>query len=166
VNNDPWGVPYRLVTKRLGRRALTLDRELTVSAARGLFPSPPPPVWEDIPLVVLEPAFLIDTPDMLTSVPQITVEEVGRAVARLPSGKAPGPDLVPNEMIRLAFSRFPEVFVECYNACLAKGDFPSKWKRARLVLLHKGQANLRTFCLAIVQLACWMEPVKSSRGCF
>jgi hypothetical protein len=118
-----------------------LDRELAVRVARGLFSSPPPTVWKDIPLVVEIPAFLADLSDALTSMPQITIEEVGRAVARIPSGKAPGPDLVSNEIIRLAFSKFPEVFVECYYACLVNGDFPSRWKHARLVLLHKGQGK-------------------------
>jgi len=91
--------------------------------------------------VVQAPVFLVEPSDVSTSAPPITVDEVGRAVARLPSGKAPGPDLVPNEIIRLAFGRFPEVFVECYNACLASGDFPSRWKRARLILLSKGRGK-------------------------
>jgi len=141
VDSDPWGVPYRLVTKRLGRRTPTLERELTVNVARGLFPSPTPPVWEDIPLEIEVPAFLVDLSGVAATTPQITADEVSRAVARLPSGKAPGPDLVPNEIIRMTFNRFPGTFVECYNACLAKGDFPSRWKRAKLVLLHKGRGK-------------------------
>lgn len=47
------------------------------------------------------------------------------------------------EMIKLAFKRFLEAFVRCYNACLAGGNFPSRWKRAKLVLLHKGQGKPR-----------------------
>lgn len=43
-------------------------------------------------------------------VPAFTSKEVDRAVAKLPSGKAPGPDHVPNEMIKLAYSKFPAVF--------------------------------------------------------
>lgn len=84
---------------------------------------------------------MVNLLDESTSIPLITIDEVGRAIARLPSGKAPGPDLGSNEIIWLAFSRFPEVFVECYNACLANGDFPSRLKCARLVLLHKGQGK-------------------------
>jgi len=141
VDNDPWGVPYRLLTKRLDRRTPTLDWDLSVSVARGLFPSPPPTVWEDIPLAAQDLASLIELSDADTPVPHITADEVGRAVARLPSGKAPGPDLVPNEIIRLAFGRFPEVFVDCYNSCLANGVFPTRWKHAKLVLLSKGQGK-------------------------
>jgi len=62
-------------------------------------------------------------------------------VKKLPSGKAPGPDQVPNEVIRLAALRFPELFLAAYNACIRTGCFPTRWKRAFLVLLHKEQSK-------------------------
>ncbi|CAH1720554.1 unnamed protein product [Aphis gossypii] len=143
VDNDPWGVPYRVVTKRLGRRAPALDRDTAANVARGLFPSPPPTDWDNIPLVNEELAVLADISDVTPLVPLVTTDEVERAISRLPTGKAPGPDRVPNEIIRLAFKRFPEEFVDCYNACLTGGTFPHRWKSANLVLLHKGQGRPR-----------------------
>jgi len=118
-----------------------MDRDLVTSVARGLFPSLPPTDWDHIPLVVEKLPVLDDSNDEVHLVPTITTEEIGHA--RLPSGKAPGPDSVPNEMIRLAFRRYPGEFRECYNACLTNGVFPSSWKRAKLVLLYKGQSKPR-----------------------
>lgn len=46
-------------------------------------------------------------------VPLFSTDVVARAVGKLPSGKAPGPDLVPNELIKLAFKKFPQMFFEC-----------------------------------------------------
>jgi len=143
VNNDPWGVPYKLVTKRLGRHAPALDRDTMNSVARGLFPSPPATDWDRIPLTIQQPSVLVDMTEDAPLVPPITKDEVKSAVARLPTGKAPGPDMIPNEIIKLAFNRFPEKFVGCYNACLDSRSFPSRWKHAKLVLLYKGQGKPR-----------------------
>jgi len=76
-------------------------------------------------------------------VPPVTTQEVTAAVDRLPPRKAPGPDHVPNEVIKLVFSKFPDVFVRCYNECLNTGTFPARWKHAKLVLLYKGQGKAR-----------------------
>jgi len=72
-------------------------------------------------------------------VPPITKDEVKSAVAK----KAPGPERIPNEIIKLAFDRFPEKFIDCYNACLDSRSFPSRWKHAKLVLLYTGQGKPR-----------------------
>ncbi|CAI6362891.1 unnamed protein product [Macrosiphum euphorbiae] len=143
VNNDPWGVPYRLVTKRLGRRAPAMDLVTVSNVAHGLFPSPPATDWVHIPLSIQQSSVLIDLSDCAPMAPPITAHEVKCAVDRLPSGKAPGPDQVPNEIIKLAFAKFPERFINCYNACLTNRTFPSRWKCAKLVLLHKGQGKAR-----------------------
>lgn len=117
VDTDPWGVPYRLVTKRLGRRAPAMDGDLVDSVVRGLFPSPPPADWDDIPLAVAEQPVVDVSSYDAPLVPPITIAEIGHAVTILPSGKAPGLDLVPNEIIKLVFRRYPEVFSEYYNVC-------------------------------------------------
>jgi len=65
------------------------------------------------------------------------VDELWQAARKLPSGKAPGPDTIPNEVIKLAVKRSPEKFLGTFKACLTGGKFPRRWKRAKLVL-HKG----------------------------
>jgi len=65
-----------------------------------------------------------------------------RVVSKLLTGKVRlGPDLIPNELIKITFKKFPDVFVDCYNACLSERTFPTPWKRAKLVLLHKGKGK-------------------------
>lgn len=73
--------------------------------------------------------------------PLFTSGELREAVRMLPSGKAPDTDCIPNEVIKLAAKRSPEIFLETYNACLTNRYFPRSWKRAKLVLLHKGVAK-------------------------
>lgn len=143
IDSDPWGIPYRLVTKRLGRRSPAMDQTLRLSVARGLFPSSPRIDWESIPAsggVTALPVILPVTPP---GTPLFTADEVAMVVNKLPLGKAPGPDLIPNEIIKATFKRYPKVFADCYNACLLEGTFPTPWKRAKLVLLHKGKGKPR-----------------------
>ncbi|CAI6343832.1 unnamed protein product [Macrosiphum euphorbiae] len=108
VENDPWGVPYKLVSKRLGSRAPDLSHDLVVSVAQGLFPLSPHTDWARIPNVSQQPTVILDLPLRLDNghlAPPITAQEISTAVARLPSGKAPGPDQVPNEAIRVAYNQ-------------------------------------------------------------
>jgi len=139
VDNDPWGVPYRLVTKRLGRRPPALDDQESQHIARGLFPTLPPVVWNQIPLQPGLSCELNSSTEGMT--PLFTSDELSQAARMLPSGKAPGPDYVPNEVIKMAVRRHPSTFLEAYNACLSNGEFPARWKRAKLVLLHKGSGK-------------------------
>lgn len=137
VDQDPWGVPYRIVMKRLGRKSPPIDTSQALAISRGLFPAPPSTDWAFIPIDYAP--LDLDTIDVDQPIPPITVEELRLAVRKLPNNKAPGPDHVPNEMIRLAANRFPDLFLSVFNACLTEGSFPNRWKMARLVLLHKGQ---------------------------
>jgi len=140
VENDPWGIPYKVVTKKLGRQppgAAACGRELAV--ARELFPNHPPTVWSD---EVLRESTSVSRSD--ESERPLTVDELKRAARRLPSGKAPGPDLIPNEILALLASTSPEILLNIYNKCWIEGIFPSRWKIARLVLLYKGAGKPAT----------------------
>jgi len=59
------------------------------------------------------------------------------ASLRLPSGKATGPNGVPNEVLRRVAQTQPQALLDVYNKCLQSGVSPRRWKTARLVLLHK-----------------------------
>jgi hypothetical protein len=136
VDSDPWRVPYRLVTKRLGRRLPVIEEPTLTNIARALFPALPTVDWESVPLEPSVSTVILEQPEDL--IPLITVDELLSAARKLPSGKAPGPDFIPNEAIKLAVKRSPEVFLETFNACLIDGQFPCRWKSAKLILLHKG----------------------------
>lgn len=130
VENDPWGLPYRIVSgKLLGRAALRHnlepDRELNIAIE--LFPRQPPTDWADNPLPPGEAE-----PTLFTTTEIIT------AARRLPSGKAAGPDGIIPEVLKAVAIHKPECLIQIFNETLTTGIFPGAWKKARLVLLHKG----------------------------
>ncbi|VVC46488.1 Endonuclease/exonuclease/phosphatase,Reverse transcriptase domain [Cinara cedri] len=132
VDTDPWGLPYKLVTKKLyGRRAIPgLDipgrMENIVST---LFPA------------VLTPAGW-PALEGSTEFPEITSAEVACVGAHLPRGKAPGPDGVPDIVVGVLARRRPDILATLFNVCLREGEFPERWKVAKLVLLRKGDKPL------------------------
>jgi hypothetical protein len=131
VDNDPWGLPYRVVTKKISRKRPGVEaRGRENSIADHLFPEPPPTDWAS------EPRPTNDAADSAT--PLFTTSELREACLRLPPGKATGPDGIPNEILLRVARIVPQVFLEAFNRCLSENKFPERWKISRLVLLRKG----------------------------
>ena len=132
VNSDPWGLPYKMVTGKLKSYAPIPELrnpERAQAIVHALFPDHPPlpeEEWWEAP----------------EETPEFSLQELDRAIKRLPSGKAPGPDMVPNEILRLAYKIDPMALLDMYNRCLRSGVFPRAWKVGRLVLLRKGDKPL------------------------
>lgn len=74
--------------------------------------------------------------------PEISREEIIECSLRIPLGKAPGPDGVPDMIIKEVAMRRPEILSGLFNACLEQGVFPANWKTAKLILLRKGAKPL------------------------
>ncbi|KAL4100827.1 hypothetical protein QTP88_020856 [Uroleucon formosanum] len=61
--------------------------------------------------------------------------------------------LLETDALKIIAKRQPEMLLEIYNKCLEEGRFPTVWKRARLVLIKKGDkpplepASYRPLCL-------------------
>lgn len=131
VEADPWGLPYKLVTKKLvGRRPIPgLSApgrvELIVDA---LFPREAATAWPP----------RTETHDF----PAVTNTEIMELSNRIPRGKAPGPDGVPDLIIRNVARYKPEILRDIFNKCLKESVFPRAWKIAKLVLLRKGDKPL------------------------
>lgn len=70
-----------------------------------------------------------------------TIDELMQACDCLPSGKAAGPDGVPNEVLFQVARVKPRAFLDTFNTCLRESKFPLRWKKSRLVLLHKGSGK-------------------------
>jgi len=66
-----------------------------------------------------------------------TTEELRDAGSTLPSGKAPGPNGVPDEVLRVIVQVRPLFLLPTFNKCLSTGNFFKSWKAALLVLLQK-----------------------------
>jgi len=143
VNNDPWGVPYKLVTKKLiGRRpipGIRLPGRLD-SIVDHLFPSSKPPAYPTVTLQVPEECLF-------------TLEELKEAGCCLLKGKAPGPDGVPDAVLRVVVQVRSDLLLPTFNQCLKTGSFFDSWKKATLVLLRKGikpldqPSSYRPLCL-------------------
>lgn len=131
VETDPWGLPYKLIAKKLiGKKSIeglsTPGRlELIVDT---LFPKHPEITWG-----TLEP----------TSVFQVvTTEELMSAAAKIPRGKAPGIDGIPDMIVKALSIKKPGILIELFNTCFKEGIFPNNWKQAKLILLRKGDKPL------------------------
>ena len=74
--------------------------------------------------------------------PQLfTQEELKVAAKSLKTNKAPGPDGVPAEVLKLLAETRPDALLEVYNACISQGIFPKQWKLQKLTLISKGRGD-------------------------
>ncbi|GFW87436.1 RNA-directed DNA polymerase from mobile element jockey [Trichonephila clavipes] len=51
--------------------------------------------------------------------------------------KAPGPDSIPNEVVKKLHEMYPDLFLTVFNSCLRLKTFPRCWKKARIILIPK-----------------------------
>ena len=86
----------------------------------------PPP--DDDPLFPLQP--LTDQP--------FTMPDPLRALKRAKSGRAPGPDQLPVETLKLLPYYLKCSFLEYYNHCFLTSTAPTHWKLSKVVMLYKG----------------------------
>lgn len=70
--------------------------------------------------------------------PPFTEEEIKSAIKKFENGKAPGPDEIEVEVLKMAFKTIPGRFKKVYNSCLEFGIFPTIWKEAKLRIISKG----------------------------
>lgn len=128
---DPWGLPFRLVTKKIiGRRpiqGLSTPGRVT-HIVNTLFPMQPTIKWPEL--------------EQTEDYPRITYEEIKICSQKIPTGKAPGPDNIPDLIIKQTATKRPDILCNVFNNCLSEGYFPSIWKVAKLVLLRKGNKPL------------------------
>ena len=117
VEKDPWGLAFKIVTKRLVTRRKTpgLDN--------------PDPVKDRSSCVVRREELF-------------TLEELKRAGGRLKANTALGIDGVPSEILKEVIGAYPDILLEAFNSCVREGRFFVDWKKQRLVLLKKGNKPL------------------------
>nr|CAI5867911.1 unnamed protein product [Callosobruchus analis] len=90
---------------------------------------------------------------MCTEVEVFSVDDLMKAVPKMKVGKAPGPDGIPTEVVKLFAERFLDACLHMMNRLFLQDTFPKIWKTAKLVLIDKekksGQikADQRPLCL-------------------
>ena len=137
VEKDPWGLAFKIVTKRLVTRRKTpgLDNPDRVKyIVRSLFPHVEPFQRQSRSSCVVRREELY------------TLEELKRASGRLKASTAPEIDGLPNEILKEVIGVYPEILLEVFNSCLREGRFFTDWKKHRLVLLRKGNKPLGDTC--------------------
>ena len=146
VEKDPWGLAFKIVTKRLVTRRKTpgLDNPDRVKyIVRSLFPHVEPFQRQD------RSSCVVRTEEFFT------LEELKRAGGRLKANTAPGIDGMPKEILKEVIEAYPEILLEAFNSCLREERIFVDWKKQRLVLLRKGNKPLgfassyRPICLFI-----------------
>lgn len=138
LDEDLWGEGYRLVTGRLGRRPPVIPPDVLRCTVRTLFPAH----------LQSEYACLI-----APAIPAFTADDLESAWRKMTPRKSAGPDGIPPEAVRLAAAVAPDAMLQLFNRLLRRGEFPTCWRTARLVLLQKpgkpeGQpSSYRPLCL-------------------
>jgi hypothetical protein len=131
VDSDPWGKGYKLVTRKLGgmgANSAFMPAGTVTAIVNALFPNHP---------VRREERVLGPVPD----VPLFTEQELVVAVSNMRNNKAPGPDRIPAEALKVVAGSYPHLLLRMFNSCLVAGVFPARWKTARLALISKGKGD-------------------------
>ena len=76
-----------------------------------------------------------DTRDCMTT--EFTMYELNKAILKLKSKKAPGPDGITNEMIKHLSNKAKENLLFIFNQSWKAGTFPNVWKEATIIPILK-----------------------------
>lgn len=127
IDSNVWGDSYKIAMKSLGLAQETpckLPDAVKIWAVETLFPNHPEWHWTKRPT---------------NQVHLFSLQDIKGAGEKIKIGRAPGPDMIPPEVVKQATKVIPEFLLKVYNRLLEKGEFPSRWKIARLVLIWKGK---------------------------
>jgi hypothetical protein len=142
IDSDPWGKPYKLVARKLQGPSPTskMECESVRRITDVLFPLHQPMTTQVLQATEMPPPF--------------TIEEVNIAVERAKrKNTAPGMDNINGKIINVVHQICPAMLLGLYNQCVKEGVVPSGWKRARVILLKKGNkpegepSSYRPICL-------------------
>ncbi|KAL6416661.1 hypothetical protein ACFW04_013267 [Cataglyphis niger] len=132
IEDDPWGLPYKIVIRKLKASTLSLSEKLEENLLDGLLNSLFPKNNK--------PEFLNNWSNFEWSENwEIDIGEVDKAIRKVSSSptKAPGPDGIRRMFLKRVNDEFLEWIRFTYNLCLRLGKFPLSWKCANLVLIPK-----------------------------
>ncbi|MBW0530889.1 hypothetical protein O181_070604 [Austropuccinia psidii MF-1] len=75
--------------------------------------------------------------DLLLNFPLITKDEIENTILELQNKKAPGPDGISNELIKLSKPLLTTHLICLYNLCLEQGNYPNGWKETRTAIIKE-----------------------------
>jgi hypothetical protein len=96
----------------------------------------------------------------------ITMSEITTAISSLATGKAPGPDGIPNEFIKNSPTELHELLLQQYNNILCEENPPVEWSESTTVMIHKKgnvelPVNYRPIALLNTQLKLFTQILQS-----
>jgi hypothetical protein len=68
---------------------------------------------------------------------EVTREEIASVLEKLPSGKAPGPDGIPNEILTALSPEISKGLAHAISRALAEGSLPNRYKESITITLRK-----------------------------
>jgi hypothetical protein len=92
---------------------------------------PPPPAAQEDDIAVY------DYPEPLPNPPLPDRARIERTIRKLPSYKAPGPDVIPNIVLQKSFDTIADHLCYFYQAVLTLGEFYDPWREFTTVVLRK-----------------------------
>lgn len=127
VDNNPFGLAYKLVTKKLKCLSVPSPTEDNIlgNIVAHLFPQMDATTWAT------------SSSQDRFRFPEVTIFEVQMAVSKFEDRKAPGLDGIPNLVLKEVVKCSADKILQLINTCMRQGSFPSIWKRQKLVLLPK-----------------------------
>lgn len=142
LEDDVWGEGFKIVMRSLKQKypRLEIARERRVEIANTLFPEEEVIIWENIG-------------EEEPPLDDFTLTELANAADRLKSNRAPGPDGILPEAVKMVVKENGNIVLTILNDLLKAGKFPKIWKRAKLILAPKpgrdlNEANgFRPICL-------------------
>lgn len=72
----------------------------------------------------------IDQMEQSDVIPEITLNALKLEITCLKNGKAPGIDTFDNKHLKHLLDAAPHLLLKIFNACLAIGYFPNRWKQS------------------------------------
>ena len=79
----------------------------------------------------------VPTHHMLDISSAVTAEQIEQAINRLPNGKAPGPDNIPNETLKVVAPLIKEDLAHAISRCFDSGSTPENFRESTTVVLRK-----------------------------
>lgn len=130
LNRDFRRKGYELVARKLGAPIPTraVDTETMNKIMGALFPTHPRRDDGEY------------APTDMVEIPLLTKAKLVSVVRSMKNRKAPGPNDIPAEMIKVVTTHYPQLLLHMYEY-LAAGIFPARWKVVRLALISKEKGN-------------------------
>ncbi|CAK9819177.1 Putative 115 kDa protein in type-1 retrotransposable element R1DM [Anthophora quadrimaculata] len=146
-NSETWGIIYKIQTKNI--RADIAYNSIRTGSTHTT-------TWEQTMETLLNTLIPNDNieeedpwhqsmrerskvPPDTENAPPIEEQEITNIIRNLKTNKAPGQDLIENEIIKQAWPIIKQEITGLYNRCLEQGTFPVQWKKASIRILLKGE---------------------------